>query len=59
MQRMAGIASLLAVSPALAEEKGLYERLGGVYAIASVVDMFIDRLLARDGVPHCCCASTL
>ena len=25
--------------------KSLYERLGGVYAIASVVDDFIDRIM--------------
>jgi len=29
-------------------EKSLYERLGGAYAIASVVDDFIDRLLVND-----------
>ena len=29
-------------------EKSLYDRLGGVYAIASVVDDFIERLLAND-----------
>jgi len=29
-------------------EKSLYDRLGGVYAIASVVDDFIDRLLVND-----------
>ncbi len=30
------------------QKKPLYERLGGVYAIASVVDDFIDRLVAND-----------
>ncbi len=30
------------------KEKSLYERLGGVYAIASVVDDFIERLLVND-----------
>jgi len=43
-------------APVLAQEhpaehqmqKSLYERLGGVYAIASVVDDFIERLLAND-----------
>ncbi len=30
------------------EEKSLYERLGGVYSIAVVVDDFIDRLLVND-----------
>lgn len=37
--------------PALAQEapeKSLYERLGGVYPIAVVVDDFIDRLLVND-----------
>lgn len=40
-------------APLLAQEhasqqKSLYERLGGVYAIASVVDDFIERLLVND-----------
>ncbi|MBI1807162.1 MAG: group 1 truncated hemoglobin [Ignavibacteria bacterium] len=30
------------------KEKSLYDRLGGVYAIASVVDEFIERLLVND-----------
>jgi len=30
------------------KEKSLYERLGGVYAVASVVDDFIERLLVND-----------
>lgn len=30
------------------KEKSLYERLGGVYAIATVVDDFIERLLVND-----------
>ena len=30
------------------EDQSLYERLGGVYPIATVVDDFIDRLLAND-----------
>jgi hemoglobin len=30
------------------QEKPLYDRLGGVYAIASVVDDFIERLLVND-----------
>ncbi|MCZ6776779.1 MAG: group 1 truncated hemoglobin [Ignavibacteria bacterium] len=30
------------------KEKSLYDRLGGVYAIASVVDDFIERLLVDD-----------
>ena len=48
-------AVLLAVSaplnPSLAQvpvAKPLYERLGGVYAIATVVDDFIERVLAND-----------
>lgn len=42
---------LLASDPALAQkkkEKSLYDRLGGVYAIATVVDDFIERLLVND-----------
>lgn len=31
-----------------AKEKTLYERLGGVYSIATVVDDFIERLLVND-----------
>lgn len=38
-------AAVLAGRPALAQEKSLYERLGGVNAIAAVVDDFVDRLL--------------
>ena len=30
------------------EKKALYERLGGVYAIATVVDTFIEKLLVDD-----------
>ena len=30
------------------KEKALYDRLGGVYAIATVVDDFIDRVIAND-----------
>jgi hemoglobin len=30
------------------QEKSLYDRLGGVYAIATVVDDFIERLLVND-----------
>jgi hemoglobin len=30
------------------QETSLYERLGGVYAIASVVDAFIEKLLVND-----------
>lgn len=36
-------------TPALGQEtKSLYDRLGGVYAIATVVDDFIERLLVND-----------
>jgi len=31
-----------------AQEKSLYERLGGVYSIATVVDEFIETLLVND-----------
>ena len=30
------------------QEKPLYDRLGGVYAVASVVDAFIEKLLVND-----------
>lgn len=41
---------LLVTSPVRAQEEGesLYNRLGGVYPIAVVVDEFIDRLLVDD-----------
>jgi hemoglobin len=45
------LVSLWWTMPASAEEKAektLYERLGGVYAIASVVDDFIDLLYVND-----------
>jgi len=52
---MLGLFSLLIVSAISAEgektevsEASLYERLGGVYAIASVVDELIDRLEVND-----------
>ncbi len=32
------------------KEKSLYDRLGGVYAIATVVDDFIERLLVNDAL---------
>src|SRR4029450_10674969 len=40
-------ADLAAIPPAAAQENrpSLYERLGGVYSIATVVDDFIERLL--------------
>jgi hemoglobin len=53
--RMAALVGGLALaggsaSPAAAQtaEKPLYERLGGTYAIATVVDDFIERLLVND-----------
>jgi hypothetical protein len=33
---------------AAAAAKPLYDRLGGLYSIASVVDVFIERLLVND-----------
>ena len=42
----AGTASIRAVN-AQARPPSLYERLGGVYSIATVVDDFIERLLAN------------
>jgi hemoglobin len=41
-------ATLSARQPATAPSKSLYERLGGVYPIAVVVDDFIERLLVND-----------
>lgn len=35
-------------APPAAAQKSLYDRLGGVYAIATVVDAFIERLLVDD-----------
>ncbi len=37
-----------ALGQAKKKEKSLYDRLGGVYAIATVVDDFIDRVVAND-----------
>lgn len=49
------LALLVATSVGVAQKKGsankeksLYDRLGGVYAIATVVDDFIDRLVSDD-----------
>ncbi len=39
---------VLAQEKAVEKEKSLYERLGGVYSIATVVDDFIERLLVND-----------
>ena len=37
-----------AQDPAVVDSTSLYERLGGIYAIATVVDDFIERLLVND-----------
>jgi hemoglobin len=45
------LAVLASLAPGLAQEKpekSLYERLGGVYSIATVVDDFIERLLVNN-----------
>ncbi len=42
------VASNTTVVHAQEKEKSLYERLGGVYSIATVVDDFIERLLVND-----------
>jgi hemoglobin len=38
----------LSAGAARAQEKSLYDRLGGVYNIAALVDDFIERLLVND-----------
>jgi len=46
---LSAVVLLSAVSARAAEEKkSLYERLGGAYAIATVVDVFIEKLLVND-----------
>ncbi len=40
--------SISAQEKAVEKEKSLYDRLGGVYSIATVVDDFIERLLIND-----------
>jgi hemoglobin len=42
------ILSVVAVTTAQDKSKALYDRLGGVYSIATVVDDFIERLLVND-----------
>ena len=37
-----------AQDPAVVDSTSLYERLGGIYAIATVVDDFIERLVVND-----------
>ncbi|MGH2603442.1 MAG: group I truncated hemoglobin, partial [Dehalococcoidia bacterium] len=45
---LAGLAVPVPASAQQASDTSLYARLGGVYAIATVVDDFIDRLLVND-----------
>jgi len=45
---LGAILALAQPAGAQVQEKSLYERLGGVYPIAVVVDEFIDRLLVND-----------
>lgn len=46
---LAGLAApSMAQEKKTANEKSLYDRLGGTYAIATVVDDFIERLLVND-----------
>lgn len=52
MRRLSAVSALvlLLAVPAIGAEqkKSLYDRLGGVYAIATVVDTFIEKLLVND-----------
>ncbi len=41
---LAAVATVLAAMPAASQEKSLYDRLGGIYPIASTVDDLVDRL---------------
>lgn len=43
-----GVAQVGAQAPAQPAAKSLYDRLGGVYSIATVVDDFIERLLVNN-----------
>lgn len=45
---LAAALAMVVTMAAHAEEKSLYDRLGGIYPIATVVDEFIDRLLIND-----------
>lgn len=47
---LVAIALTVSIAPGNAQQKApsLYERLGGVYSIATVVDDFIERLLVND-----------
>jgi hemoglobin len=44
----AGVAQVGAQAPAQPAAKSLYDRLGGVYSVATVVDDFIERLLVNN-----------
>jgi hemoglobin len=44
---VAALAAAGRASSALAQEKSLYERLGGIFALAAVVDQFSDALIAN------------
>jgi hemoglobin len=48
MAAVAGLVGALLITPAVAKDKTLYERLGGYDAIAAVSDDFLDRL-EKDG----------
>jgi hemoglobin len=39
---------LISLQTSQAQDKSLYERLGGIYSIATVVDEFIETLLVND-----------
>ena len=45
---IAGLVGALLITPAVAKDKSLYERLGGYDAIAAVTDDFLDRLEKDD-----------
>jgi hemoglobin len=45
---IAGLVGALLITPAVAKDKTLYERLGGYDAIAAVTDDFLDRLEKDD-----------
>lgn len=45
---LAAVLLIHAAARAADEKKSLYERLGGAYAIATVVDVFIEKLLVND-----------
>jgi hemoglobin len=45
---IAGLLGALLITPAVAKDKSLYERIGGYDAIAAVTDDFLDRLEKDD-----------